>query len=112
MTFDLFKHLTTLCTGTILILFAILERASEPSWIWLFYAAIASLLVSLGASLYSMFNFSIFFVTIGERPPDAWDITQENWALLKKAGGWAIVAAMGGYFIGVASLGAFALANI
>lgn len=112
MVFELFKHLTTLCTGTILILFAVLERVAEPSWPCLFYFAIGALLISLGSSLYSMFHFAIFFLITGDQPPAEWDMAQERWALLKKSGGWSIVAAMFGYFIGVAALGAFAMANV
>jgi hypothetical protein len=54
--YDTFKHLTTLSTGSILILVALLEKLfTNPRWKFLVIIALVSFIVSIITSILSMF---------------------------------------------------------
>jgi hypothetical protein len=104
MTFEVFKHLTTLCTGTILILFAVLEQSGDKATHpWPFRIAIGLFLLSLLTAILSMFFTATFYA---QRWPEA----PERWNIIRKSQGWIIAVAMLSYF--AALLGVSAWINI
>jgi len=57
--YDFFKHLTTLSTGTILLLVTLIEKLFiTPEWKLLVPIALSSLLVTVISSLYNMVTIS------------------------------------------------------
>lgn len=57
--YDAVKHITTLCTGSILILVTFLEKLfTNPSWKWLVSVTFGLLLFSIIGSLYAMMHIA------------------------------------------------------
>jgi len=60
MEYDSFKHLTTLCTGTLLLLAGFLDKLfSDPQWLALVTAVFICLMLSIASSVILMFVTSM-----------------------------------------------------
>jgi hypothetical protein len=56
--FDYFKHLTTLSTGSIVLLGSLLEKLfAEPAWKPLVYLSFAAFVICIVASVFAMLSF-------------------------------------------------------
>ena len=65
--YDLFKHLTTLCTGSILLFVAFLEKVfSQPKWKLFVGVAFGAFILSIIASLMLMLLISGFIRNLGK----------------------------------------------
>ena len=98
--FELFKHMTTLSTGTIVVMGTFLENVFQnPEWMFLvvitFVGFIASLIFSLGAMI---------FFAIHVREPLA-----EN---EKTTATYLVILSMSGFLVGMMSLTTFAVKNL
>jgi len=99
---DTYKHLTTLSTGAILILVALMEKFfQQPKWRLLIGVTLVSLIVSTVTSVATMFFISSQ-VTTGE----------ETGGLLARLIVLLIVLlSCGGFLLGIIALVVFALRN-
>ena len=80
--YDLFKHATTLATGSLLLLSTLLEKFFKaPKLTWLIGLTFTALVVSLASSLFAMFSAATKVYTSGaetddinklESPRDSW----------------------------------------
>jgi hypothetical protein len=100
LAYDLFKHLTTLNTGSVLLLLTFFERFSkEPEWRFLIGTSLFLFLVSLVSSLLAM--YLLMGVSHDE---DGFQIAH--------AIGWRVyLTAVAGFFLALAAMGLFALKN-
>jgi len=99
--YDFFKHITTLSTGTLLILITFLEKLFQnPVWKFLVGISFTSLIFVIVLSLVLM-----FFITgaVGEL-----DDSQENET---KRNLWVFIFTAGFFVIGISSFVIFALVN-
>lgn len=99
--YDAFKHLTTISTGSILILVAFMEKLfMHPKWKAMVIVSFLSFVVSIVASVLNMTLLADQIAEL-ETPPSA----------LSNAEGWALVFGFGGFLIGVVSLIIFSTRN-
>lgn len=99
--YDTTKHLTTLCTGSLLLLVTFLEKLfSSPLWKPLVAAAFVCLFLSLISSVVTM-------LAIGDRVYQASDQDKDAERTLLFGGGASLI----GFLLGVLCLVAFALRN-
>lgn len=99
--YDLFKHITTLSTGTLLILITFVEKLFQnPTWKFLVSISFVSLILVIILSLVLM-----FFVTdgIGE--------LEELHEQETKTNRWIFISAIVFFMIGMLSFVIFALVN-
>jgi hypothetical protein len=99
---DTFKHLTTLSTGSILILAMFLDKlVRSPHWHILVPVSVLGFLVSVVASVPVLFTYAAFnFQDAHVR------------RVLEKWGGRAMFVAVGGFLVGVVALAVFAVVNL
>jgi hypothetical protein len=99
---DSFKHLTTLSTGSILILVTFLDKVvKSPHWHALVPISVLGFLVSVVTSVAVLFTYaSLHF-------EDAY--VQR---VVEKWGGRAAMVAIGGFLVGVLALVVFAMRNL
>ena len=98
---DTYKHLTTLSTGTILILATFMEKFfQQPKWRILIGAIFVNLMISVLASVIAMFCISYDMAEGGE--------TSE---LSPRFQGVIVLLSCGGFLLGIMSFVAFALRN-
>ena len=99
--YDLFKHLTTLSTGSLLLLATLLEKFFKaPHWSALIGVTFAAFAVSLAGSLALMFVISQGIAGSGK--------TDEKIDALGITG---VLLAVGGFLTGIAALIVFTLKN-
>lgn len=97
--YDTFKHLTTLSTGSILILVALLDKVFEhPQWKALIVAAFVSFIISTLSSILMMF---VVGASVEALKSDAGG----------KIGGVSFLVTIGGFLLGIISLVIFAIKN-
>jgi hypothetical protein len=98
---DYFKHLTTLSTGSILLIATFLDKLfAQPEWKFFVGIAIVAFLISIICSIIIQ---AIILETMYDRP---------TVGMLKILGMLAIIGSWSGFLIGVMSLGIFALKNL
>jgi hypothetical protein len=101
---DLYKHITTLSTGSIVLMTAFLDRLfAHPDWSWLAGLAFGGFTVSVLGSVIMHVLSTIHTDSEAELDammPSAW------------VGGLLITVAFGGFVVGVCSLAAFAARNL
>ena|SRR6266853_5873616 len=99
---DTFKHLTTLSTGSILILVTFLDKlVKSPHWHALVPVSVLGFLFSVVTSVPVLFAYA----GLSFQDPEVTRVA-EKW------GGPAVLAAVSGFLIGVAALAAFAIRNL
>jgi len=119
---DTYKHLTTLSTGSMLLLATFLEKVfQKPSWKFLVTAAFVSFIVSVGASVWAMSvsSFQIhalagaaFRVGIIDRevPEREFDVKFERNIVLTTV--VTMTLAWGGFLVGIGALAVFTIKNL
>jgi hypothetical protein len=101
LSYDVFKHITTLDTAALLILIGLLEKLfKEPKWRPLVGCAIVLFLASIVGCLVMMYVIS-FLVAIGDKPNGFPNVLATVFFIL----------AIGGFFVGLCCLGAFTIKN-
>lgn len=99
--YDFFKHMTTLSTGSLLLLATLLEKFFKaPSWTALIGLTFVGFIVSLVSSLVMMFLVSVFIARSGE--------TEESVNIIANIGA---LGAAGGFLCGIGALITFSLRN-
>ena len=101
--FDYLKHLTTLSTGSIVIMATFLDKLLKaPEWPFL---AIVSIIGFLIAVVFSVMTHTLFLVDLPVRafPTKEWE---------KTLGGSFLFLTWFGFLLGVISLGVFAIKNL
>lgn len=100
--YDFFKHLTTINTGSILLMIAMLEKLfKSPEWKWLIGASFTCFLLSLCASLFCMF----FYIRRLGEAEGLGDI-ERNFA------GASFLTSTIGFLAGLVTLAVFSLKNL
>lgn len=101
LSYDLFKHITTLSTGTLLILIAFLERLFQnPTWKFLVSISFTSLVLVIVLSLVLMFLIAGGIGEFGELREREYKINR-----------WIFIFTIGFFVVGIISFVAFALVN-
>lgn len=99
--YDLFKHITTLSTGTLLILITFLERLFQnPTWKFLVSISFTSLVFVIVLSLVLMFLIAGGIGEFGELQEREYKINR-----------WIFIFTIGFFVVGIISFVAFALVN-
>ncbi len=99
---DTFKHLTTLSTGSILLLVTFLDKlVKSPHWHALVPISVLGFLVSVLTSVPVLFAYA----SLNFQDPEV-KMVAEKW------GGRAVIAAVGGFLVGVFALAIFAVRNL
>jgi hypothetical protein len=99
--YDAFKHLTTLSTGSILLLATFLEKFfAEPEWRPLFAVALTGFIVSTVSAFVTMLALSDSVFKIAEETESG-----------SRIGAAGFVISLGSFALGIASLVTFALKN-
>jgi hypothetical protein len=103
---EYFKHLTTLSTGSILLVVTFLEKlSSQPHWKWAVVAAILALLLSV---LGSVAAFTVVALNV-----DSWDTDDDPREQFgEKIARLSLYTAWGGFGVGMISLALFAIRNL
>lgn len=102
--YDLFKHLTTLSTGSILLFVTFLEDIfTQPKWKLLIGVAFGAFTLSILASLMLMLLFSGYIRNLGRT-----EKFQNAVKILKVA----FLTAIGGFLVGITCLIIFAMKNL
>jgi hypothetical protein len=102
---DYLKHLTTLSTGSIILLATFLEKLfTQPEWK---YAVVVALLGFLGCVLGSVLSFTS--IAIGSI---FWEDGEDPAPWVDTAGGIALFMAWIGFCVGIISLTIFAIKNL
>jgi hypothetical protein len=103
--FDLMKHVTTLATGSSLLVIAVVEKMfPNPESIWLVVASLIGFLTALFSSLVTMAAISL---NAGKSQADG-GVSQEDANVLA----WSFAIAAGSFFLGLLAIVWFAIANV
>jgi hypothetical protein len=103
---DYLKHLSTLCTGSILIIAAFLEKIiTHPAWKFLVAVSIASFLVSVVGTVAAQ-TFALS--TMHEEGGDGTVVSIVSIFVAPVA----LIAAWAGFLVGIVSIGVFAIKNL
>ncbi len=99
--YDLFKHVTTLSTGTLLILITFLEKLFQnPSWKFLVSVSFVSFIISIISSVVTMFFLTQAIADFGELEKNETRIAR-----------WSFILTLGFFVLGIFSFVIFALIN-
>lgn len=99
--YDIYKHLTTLSTGSILLLITFLEKLfAKPTWKWLVFVALCSLFVSI---LLSFIVMNLMASQVREMEVDQ-RFVKRNLTV--------IILALSSFSLGIFSLIIFAVKNL
>jgi len=101
---DSFKHLTTLSTGSILLLITFLEKVFiHPQWRSLIVIALAAFVLSILASIWMMMMLAGLVMSLG-------DLKKEK--VVERVFWIGISVAGGGFLLGIICLVIFAIKNL
>jgi len=101
LSYDLFKHITTLNTGTLLILITFLEKLFQnPSWKFLVSVSFVSFIISIIFSIVIMFFLAQGIADFGELEK-----------IETKIARWSFIISIVFFIIGIFSFVLFALVN-
>ena len=103
--FELMKHVTTLATGSSLLVTAVVEKMfPEPESIWLVVVSLFGFLAALLCSLVTM--AAVSFNAGKSREGEG--VSQQDADVMS----WSFALAAGSFFIGIAAIIWFALVNV
>ncbi len=101
LSYDLFKHVTTLSTGSLLLLATLLDKFFKaPEWSFLIGVTFTAFLISLVGSLALMFTLSRTIAGSGEVSDP-----------IDRLGVFGVISSVGGFILGFGTLIAFTLKN-
>ncbi len=101
--YDFMKHLTTLATGALVLVVTFSEKlATNSTWVWLFYATVVFLLLSVVCSLICMFLTCSMrrYATDDDIP--VWE---------KYVSALSILGSFGSFLLGLVALTMYAIRN-
>jgi hypothetical protein len=100
--YDLFKHITTISTGSVVLIITFLEKLfTDPAWKGLVTASFGFLTLSVVASLTTMFFLSRAIAQLGKMPKRAEPFFEAS-----------MILTIASFLIGITSLVVFAIKNL
>ena len=101
VSYDLFKHITTLATGSLILATLLDKFIKAPEWAFLIGVTFSALLLSIIGSLALMFTLSQSIGGSGKVE-----------GLIDHLGVFGTLSSVGGFIVGLGSLIAFTLINL
>ena len=105
---DFFKHLTTIATGSILLIATLLDKIfTHPQWKFAVIIALSAFLLCVLGCILAMFSYSVMSSEWGEHDPDKFFSPFAMQLLLIGS-----LFALGGFLVGIISFTTFTIRNI